>query len=85
MTENTPEEQPGGTPVPVEVMLRAQLEEAQRHVQQLTQRCVHLNIEKQLTVAGHLEETAALREQLDELRRQAAGRTDDTDEKGAQS
>lgn len=78
MTENTPEEQPTGTPVPVEVMLRAQLEEAQRHVQQLTQRCVHLNIEKQLTVTAHGEETAALREQLDDLRRMAAGRDEDT-------
>lgn len=86
MTENTPEEQPAGTPVPVEVMLRAQLEESQRHAKQATERCINLNIGQQLMEAAHAEETAALREQLDELRREAAGRTHDTaDEKGSES
>lgn len=78
MTENNPEQQTEGTQVPAEMVLRAQLEEAQRHVQHLTQRCVHLNIGQQLAEAAHAEEVAALREQLDDLRRMAAGRDEDT-------
>lgn len=75
MTENNPEQQTEVTQVPAELVLRAQLEEAQRHVQHLTQRCVHLNIGQQLAEAAHTEEVAALRAQLDDLRRLAAGRT----------